>query len=136
MRTVVGFEMLLEKEWLQNGHAFLNRCGHLPKVTVLLRQVLIASAQIPQSDTAPIFLQFVDAVWQLMQQFPDAFEFSPVFLIKLMHHLYSCQHGNFICNSEAERAALDVRKKTLSLWSTLNSNPDSVVHKERERRKD
>jgi hypothetical protein len=96
-----------------------------------LDTVLIASAQIPQSDTAPIFLQFVDAVWQLMQQFPDAFEFSPVFLIKLMHHLYSCQHGNFICNSEAERAALDVRKKTLSLWSTLNSNPDSVVHEER-----
>lgn len=127
----MGFEILIEKEWLHHGHQFLNRCGHLSKVTSPCLHTHHRSnalcAQIPPNETAPVFLQFVDAVWQLTQQFPDAFEFSSSFLIRLMHHLYSCQHGNFICNSESERASLDVRKKTLSLWSTLNSNSDSVV---------
>ncbi len=35
-RTVVGFEILIEKEWIAQGHPFLNRCGHTTKVPAQL----------------------------------------------------------------------------------------------------
>ena len=37
---------------------------------------------------APIFLQFLDCVWQLMDQFPTAFEFNEHFLITILDHLF------------------------------------------------
>lgn len=37
---------------------------------------------------APIFLQFIDCVWQMTIQFPYAFEFNEHFLITILDHLY------------------------------------------------
>lgn len=37
---------------------------------------------------APIFLQFVDCVWQMTEQFPYAFEFNEHFLVTILDHLY------------------------------------------------
>lgn len=55
------------------------------------------------ADRSPIFLQFIDCVWQITQQFPNAFEFNDYFLITILDHLYSCRFGTFLCNSERER---------------------------------
>lgn len=41
-----------------------------------------------------------------MEQFPCAFEFNERFLIHIQHHIYSCQFGNFLCNSQKERREL------------------------------
>lgn len=104
-RTINGFEVLIEKEWLSVGHKFAQRCGH-------------GDRRAGDEQRAPIFLQFIDAVWQVMRQFPCAFEFNELFLITVLDHLYSCLFGTFLANCEKERQ--EVRGKSCSLWAHLN----------------
>nr|XP_053647758.1 myotubularin-related protein 2-like isoform X2 [Cherax quadricarinatus] len=74
------------------------------------------------ADRSPVFLQFVDCVWQIMRQFPHAFQFTEDLLITLLNHLYSCLFGTFLYNSERERMEKEVKTKTVSLWSLILSN--------------
>ena len=48
-----------------------------------------------QKETSPIFTQFLDCVWQFLQQFPTAFQFNERFLLTIHHHVYSCQVSTF-----------------------------------------
>ncbi|KAG7280418.1 hypothetical protein CRUP_028158 [Coryphaenoides rupestris] len=57
------------------------------------------------SERSPLFVQFIDCVWQMTRQFPAAFEFNELFLVTVLDHLYSCLFGTFLCNSEQEKAA-------------------------------
>lgn len=61
--------MLIEKEWLLFGHKFADRCGHT-----------IGGAD--PNEMSPVFLQWLDAVYQLCRQFPTAFEFGEAFLVR------------------------------------------------------
>ena len=91
-------QALIEKEWLSFGHKFTDRCGFL---------------KTPDNrETSPVFTQFVEAVWQVMQQYPCAFQFNERFLLTIHDHVYSCQFGTFIGNCEKDR--LDLRY--LALW--------------------
>ena len=128
-RTLEGFIVLIEKEWLSFGHKFAHRNGHFEETH-------------SSNDRSPIFLQFIDCVWQVTRQvmeigimaylfmeknfctsvisspqFPFLFEFNEEFLIHVLDHLYSCLFGTFLYNSEQERVEHDVRNKTHSLWS-------------------
>ncbi|XP_063059927.1 myotubularin-related protein 2 isoform X2 [Engraulis encrasicolus] len=107
-RTIRGFQVLLEKEWLSFGHRFQLRIGHGDK-------------NHTDADRSPVFLQFIDCVWQMTRQFPAAFEFNESFLITILDHLYSCLFGTFMCNSEQQRLKEELPKKTVSLWSFINS---------------
>ncbi|KAG8453004.1 hypothetical protein GDO86_004712 [Hymenochirus boettgeri] len=51
-RTIRGFEVLVEKEWVSFGHRFYQRIGHGDK-------------NHPDADRSPMFLQFIDCVWQM-----------------------------------------------------------------------
>lgn len=93
-RTIHGFQVLVEKEWLMFGHKFSDRCGHLYE------------NENSSKETSPVFTQFLECVWQLAQQFPCAFEFNEIFLIKLHEHVYSCQFGTFIGNCQKDRTGL------------------------------
>ncbi|XP_007452179.1 PREDICTED: myotubularin-related protein 1 isoform X1 [Lipotes vexillifer] len=110
-RTIKGFEALIEKEWISFGHRFALRVGH-------------GNDNHADADRSPIFLQFIDCVWQMTRQFPSAFEFNELFLITILDHLYSCLFGTFLCNSEQQRLKEDVYTKTISLWSYINSQLD------------
>lgn len=110
-RTIPGFEALIEKEWISFGHRFALRVGH-------------GDDNHADADRSPIFLQFIDCVWQMTRQFPSAFEFNELFLIAILDHLYSCLFGTFLCNCEQQRVREDVCAKTLSLWSYINSQLD------------
>ncbi|KAM6427367.1 phosphatidylinositol-3-phosphate phosphatase MTMR1 isoform 1-T1 [Liasis olivaceus] len=107
-RTIKGFEVLLEKEWMSFGHRFAMRVGH-------------GDDDHADADRSPIFLQFIDCVWQMTKQFPAAFEFNELFLISILDHLYSCLFGTFLCNSEHQRVKEEISTKTVSLWSYINS---------------
>lgn len=109
-RTVRGFEALVEREWLQAGHPFSLRCQHSAYY----------GSHVRTKNIAPTFLVFLDCVWQIHQQFPCSFEFNEQFLILLFEHAYSSQYGTFIGNCEAQRKALNLNSKTVSLWSYLN----------------
>ncbi|XP_071116669.1 myotubularin-related protein 9-like isoform X2 [Haliotis cracherodii] len=80
-RTVTGFEALVEREWIQAGHPFRSRCSKS------------AYAITKQRQESPIFLLFLDSVWQIWQQFPCSFEFNENFLVLLFQHAYSSQYG-------------------------------------------
>ncbi|XP_076653260.1 myotubularin related protein 6 [Halictus rubicundus] len=106
-RTIQGFQALIEKDWLSFGHKFSNRCSHI---------------SCDSKELAPIFTQFIDATYQLLQQYPHKFQFNEFFLLTLHDHVHSCQYGTFIGNSEKERQMLRVSERTYSLWGDMANN--------------
>ncbi|XP_072909712.1 phosphatidylinositol-3,5-bisphosphate 3-phosphatase MTMR4 isoform X5 [Hemitrygon akajei] len=107
-RTIEGFQVLVETEWLDFGHKFGDRCGHSENLDDL-------------SEQCPVFLQWLDCVHQLLKQFPCLFEFNDAFLVKLVQHTYSCLYGTFLCNNSREREARNIYKRTCSVWSLLRT---------------
>lgn len=71
---------------------------------------------------APIFLQFLDCTWQLLQQHPGLFEFNGRVLLCMADHLYDCRFGNFLCNSSKERGQHGLHETTVSLWKYIKEN--------------
>ncbi|XP_077388762.1 myotubularin-related protein 7a isoform X2 [Festucalex cinctus] len=106
-RTIKGLMVLLEKDWVSFGHKFSHRCSHLNG---------------DSKEASPVIDQFLECVWQLMEQFPCAFEFNERLLITIHSHIYSCQYGNFIGNNQRGRIELRIRERTHSLWHYLWSN--------------
>ncbi|XP_072443487.1 myotubularin-related protein 3 isoform X7 [Chiloscyllium punctatum] len=105
-RTIEGFQILVETEWLDFGHKFADRCGHGENSDDL-------------NERCPVFLQWLDCVHQLQRQFPCSFEFNEAFLAKLVQHTYSCLFGTFLCNSAKEREEKHTQERTCSVWSLL-----------------
>ncbi|KAK6335664.1 hypothetical protein TWF696_002430 [Orbilia brochopaga] len=161
-RTLDGFMVLVEKEWLSFGHKFRDRCGFLglekwftqptdggggaaggfesalgaakmffnqqASNFVNSRDEEASDAEgadagrkakekaVDEKETSPVFQQFLDVTYQLMQQHPTRFEFNERFLRRLLYHMYSCQYGTFLYNSEKERVEARVWEKTRSVW--------------------
>lgn len=108
-RTINGFIVLIEKEWLSCGHRFQHRIGHGDK-------------NAADQNRSPVFIQFLDCVFQITLQFRCSFEFNESFLLAIAHHLYSCQFGTFLFDSDQERQQNQVSTKTTSLWSYINAH--------------
>lgn len=87
-RTINGFQSLIQKEWVSLGHEFAKRLGHVVKM---------------DSEQSPMFLLFLDAVWQLLQQFPQAFEFSETYLTTLWDSAHINIFETFLFDSEHAR---------------------------------
>ena len=111
-RTLKGFQVLIEKEWVSFGHKFAQRIGH-------------GVDKHNDNDRSPVFLQFIDCVYQVTTQFPNKFEFNSDFLILILHHLYSCLFGNFLYNTDKEREEKKLTGNTHSLWYYVNSNRET-----------
>lgn len=106
-RTMEGFAILIEKDWCSFGHMFRRRCGH------------------PTSDqTSPIFLQFLDAMYQLLTQFPVHFQFNELFLSMVAEAVYSSWFNTFQMNSEQERRIMTDAVPSLSVWDILRASTD------------
>lgn len=115
-RTVEGFQVLVEREWLEFGHKFADRCGNG------------VNSEDP-NERSPVFLQWLDCVYQLFKQFPCAFQFNEAYLIKMVQHTYSHLFGTFLCNTARERLQGELSVQTSSLWSLLHpSNSQFYNH--------
>lgn len=132
-RTFKGFQVLIEKEWCSFGHPFATRYGH-------------GRSDTSNDQRSPIFLMFLDCVWQLLRQYPTFFEFTDKFLVALADHVHSCKYGTFLMDCEKQRCAFVCvvthriliftvyRKELLSkyrvcpVWSELNGHNEQFVN--------
>lgn len=87
-RTITGFAILIEKEWVATGHKIHSR---------------FCIGEPPHDDVSPIFAQWIECVYQLMMQRPDEFEFSAAYLTGILAGVVSGRFGNFLLDSERER---------------------------------
>jgi myotubularin-related protein 1/2 len=121
-RTIRGFELLIEKEWLAFGHMFHKRLGVYPSsfsfsssfssyyrffpfFFPFLLSLLTSFSDFcnlgygdkeqrkkEESQRAPIFVQFIDCVWQIWRQNPEAFQFNERFLLGRWTYLNPGHH--------------------------------------------
>lgn len=134
-RTTEGFIVLVEKEWVSFGHRFNERCGHLQRESKFYNNTESGNFQALRNLNqrfkhqqnmkfeSPVFHQFLDCVYQLMGQHPAKFEFNERFLRRLVYHLYSCQYGTFLADTERERVEGRLGEKTRSVWDYFLSRP-------------
>lgn len=80
-------------------------------------------------ETSPMFHQFLDATFQLVSQHPTRFEFNERFLKRLLYHLYSCQYGTFLYDSEKQRIEARVKERTRSAWDYFLARKDMFMNK-------
>lgn len=84
-RTIEGFIVLVEKEWISLGHQFVKRLGLEEK---------------KQNESCPIFILFLECLLQLLNISPHSFEFNNTFVLYLMRNLYNNKYGTFLVNCE------------------------------------
>lgn len=82
--------MLVEKDWCSFGYKFHGTCpppispprradpgnGHADRTGHF-------SSDCSDSERSPIFLQWLDVVWQVTRQYPSAFEFGEALLMEV-----------------------------------------------------
>eukprot|EP00971_Amphidinium_carterae_P060340 1194021-Amphidinium_carterae.1 len=80
--------MLIQKEWCSFGHRFRTR---------------LALGEAKTSEYSPVFVQWLECVYQIWQQQPSAFEWTPSLLLSLATEVFSNRFGTFLCDNERER---------------------------------
>jgi myotubularin-related protein 1/2 len=114
-RTKKGFACLVEKDFMSFGHPFHLRCGH--------GESAANNTAGDEAQNSPVFLQFLDCVYQIVNLLPEAFEYNTKYLLEIADNLYSCRFGNFLCDTEREReVAAGLRQRTHSLWDHLDAS--------------
>lgn len=118
-RTIDGFILIVEKEWVQFGHQFALRCGHGK-----------AMENYKEGQRAPIFLQWLDCVWQILTMYPTRFEFNETLLIAISEELFACRFGTFLFDCHRERVENSVPERTASFWSFVKLHKDLFTNNE------
>ena len=93
-RTIQGFLYLIQNQWCDFGHKFFTR------------------QHSNGGETGPIFVQFMDCVYQLMEQFPNKFQFTQDLLIFIIDHSFSGWFFTFLGNTMKDR--LDAKEEATS----------------------
>ena len=117
-RTLIGFIVLIEKEFISFGHQFKFRLGLCP----------LSTEKFNTKQISPIFLQFLDCVHQLWKEYKSIFEFNLEFLGFIALNLKRGKFGNFLCNSEKERKEKKIYEKTVSIWSEVLNNKNLFIN--------
>merc|ERR1719510_2812549 len=87
-RTQYGFLCLIQKEWCSFGHRFQTR---------------LALGEPPSDEYSPVFIHWLECAYQLFQQFPRAFEWTPAVLLRLAREAMTNRYGTFLCDNERAR---------------------------------
>ena len=106
-RTLTGFAVLVQKEWLSFGFPFGIRHG------------IFIGMEANEQEISPLFILWLDCIHQLLHQFPNAFEFNSELLLFLAENCNSNLYGTFLFNNQKEREMHDAYIKTTSVWSDV-----------------
>ncbi|XP_068180725.1 myotubularin-related protein 11 isoform X1 [Antennarius striatus] len=87
-RTQHGFQSLVQKEWVMAGHRFNSRLNY---------------HRDNDKEEAPVFLLFLDCVWQLLSQYPARFQLTDDFLLALHDSVHLPLFSSFLANCQRER---------------------------------
>ncbi|RCN49531.1 hypothetical protein ANCCAN_04303 [Ancylostoma caninum] len=143
VRADQGFKVLIRIEWVAFGHRFAERNGIYgkdvktkPPNRALLTddpRAFTDSLHLQRADEnerSPVFLQFLDAVHQLLHRFPTAFQFSDAFLVEFARHVYSGLVGPFIFNSLQESRSMSKKMhcEVVSVWHYIEKNGERVTN--------
>lgn len=136
-RTIEGFQALIQEDWINEGFKFPERCGQVkapmmnltasskngtPSEGIVLPGPFSLSGG---SDTAlgsgmsPVFLLFIEALYQIWFQNPTEFQFNMLLPVLMEHHTTSCKFGTFLGNNLKEKKILNFETEIFSLWAYL-----------------
>lgn len=116
-RTFNGFQSLIQKEWVIMGHPFCSRLSHV----------------YTQEDNqqSPVFLLFLDCVWQILQQFPTQFEFTETYLTTLWDSAHISIFDTFLfdCDKDRLNAVNDSQNPLVlrNIWDWGEMFPDKDI---------
>ena len=102
-RTMSGFRVLVQKDFVAFGHMCRKRLGTVAH----------------PHERSPVLLQFFEVVHHIREQCPSEFEFNDAFLVSLARMTDSELFGDFLCNSEKERVEGDLAGRAPSMWAHL-----------------
>ena len=120
-RTIDGFICLIEKDWLSFGHQFRYRNG--------MYSPLDSSRKVStENQFSPIFLQWLDSLYQLMDQNYTKFQFNFNLILFLANELYTGNYGTFLFNNDKEREECGEDKNTVSIWNYIKRNEDKFIN--------
>ena len=120
-RTLDGFICLIEKEWLSYGHQFRYRSG---MYSPLDSPPNISS----ENQFSPIFIQWLDVIFQLMYQNYSKFQFNFELLHFLAEEMFTGNYGTFLFNNENEREKYEAKSKTVSIWTYVKLNESKFLN--------
>merc|ERR1719334_1476479 len=93
-RSAKGFLVLVRKEWIWFGHMLSTRNGNFGNCGV---------PRTRRDERSPVFVQWLECVYQIYRKFPGAFEFTEWFLLEIAKCYHSGEFGDFFYNSDRER---------------------------------
>ncbi|CAI4228314.1 unnamed protein product [Auanema sp. JU1783] len=116
-RTIEGFGILIDKEWAAYGYHFSSRNN--------------CSVISTNNDIIPVFLIFLDAVHQILVQFPTCFEFNDYFLRFIAYHSTTAYFRTFVLDCESDRVQLDYTypdvEKNKNIWRYIKKLNDETA---------
>lgn len=111
-RTLKGLEVVIEKEWISFGYQFDKRSGNFQ------------DEGHEADERSPVFIQFLDWVYQLVEQFPTVFQYNSNLLQFLAVNIYSCKFGSFIMDNQWLRDKFQdkLSENSTSIWTYVNDH--------------
>lgn len=85
-RTISGLENLIQKDWFMTGHNFYQRLNETQSTH---KRRSSSDEEKKLEAIAPVFLFFLDCLFQLLIQYPNEFEFNEFYLINLWDYSIS-----------------------------------------------
>lgn len=108
-RTIDGFINLIEKDWISFGHQFSIRGGYYSKNKL-------------KHEFSPIFIQFLDSLYQIMIQNICSFEYNINLLSFLAMESINGVYGTFMFGCDYIREKYSVKENTVSVWTYVKEN--------------
>lgn len=101
-RTFDGFQLLIQKEWIEFGHKFADRCGSAPVTD-------------DSNERCPIFLQWIDCVHQIVKQYPSEFQFNLQLLVSVFFRSFFSLIVLLLSNFHQNNISTHTRNLTMKL---------------------